>query len=110
MAHDRIALPHDGRSTGANPPGKADLRESSDRYCRELIRSPCQTWRIIEGGFGVQWVLQRRTRAGRPDGGVWIGVHFFRQRETAARLWCTVAGQDGAAVLRLLPERFRARA
>ena len=78
-------------------------RESADNYSAEIIRSG--RWRIIAGRCGIQWILQFQARAGGPDRARWEGRHYFRQRETALRLWRKFTGEDGLVLLGL-PERI----
>ncbi|MGB3317134.1 MAG: hypothetical protein WBB85_22330 [Albidovulum sp.] len=81
-----------------------DRREISDRYRGEIIRSG--KWRIVICKDSYQWILQRLTRSESPDGVRWEGRHYFRQRDTAIRLWRKHTGEDGAILMALLPERF----
>ncbi|WP_263735898.1 hypothetical protein [Defluviimonas sp. WL0002] len=88
----------------ASVPIKLDHRESSDTYCAEIIRSG--RWRIIEGNCGIQWVLQHQARCGGPDTARWEGRHYCQTRDALVRLWCHLAGQDGALLEAMLPDRF----
>lgn len=83
---------------------RSDRRESSDTYSAEIYR--LGDWRVILCKAGIQWVLQARTRAGGPAGARWEGRHYCRQRETVLRLWRALAGDEGAMLAAVLPERF----
>ena len=83
---------------------KPERREASDTNTSEIYR--LDDWRVIECAAGIQWVLQARTRAGGPAGARWEGRHFTRRRGTILRLWRGLIGDEGTALLALLPERF----
>ena len=83
---------------------QGDRREASDSYRGEIYRAG--DWRVVVCRDAIQLILQRRTRAASPDGARWEGLHYFRRRDTALRLWRTIAGGEGSALASLLPERF----
>lgn len=87
--------------------------EEADDYCAIVARLN-DSWRVIAGSCGIQWVLQH----GYPDknhGGMrWRGRSFCRTREALIRL-CRAqkAGPNvgpidpvASAILDALPERF----
>jgi hypothetical protein len=83
---------------------QGDLREANDGYRGEIYRSG--DWRIIVCKDAIQLILQRRTRAASPDGARWEGIHYFRRRDTALRLWRTLTGEGHVVLMAILPERF----
>lgn len=55
------------------------LRETSEHYARVVCRSG--EHRLILCRDGIQWILQRRTRAGSAAGARWEAVAYCRTRE-----------------------------
>ena len=83
----------------------ASHRESADNYRGEIFR--VATWRVVTCRDHIQWILQRHTRAGRPDGGRWESKYYLTTRESVLRFWRTSTGRNGAELKVLLPERFK---
>lgn len=80
--------------------GAGHNREASDSYRGEVHRHG--DWRLIVCRVGAQWILQRR----RPAESAWDAVHFCRSSEAVLRLWQRETGDDGRALLALLPEHI----
>ncbi len=85
-------------------PTPMDRRESSDNYRGELIRDGL--YRVAVCRDGIQWLFQRQRPGKAGVGGAWDTLGYCRRRETLARLWRERAGQEAAAILAFLPERF----
>ncbi len=99
----RAARSSESWREAARPNG--DHRESSDRYRGEIFR--WGHWRVAECRDRIQWLLQRQRPGNAGVGGAWDSRHYFRQRDTAVRLWRKHTGEDGTALAALLPERIR---
>lgn len=61
-------------------------------------------WRVVVCKDGIQWIIQRRTRAGSPDGARWRGLHYCVSRRALVRLWSGLTGDDGVWLRERLPE------
>ena len=81
-----------------------DHREASDHYYREVYREG--VWRVIVCRDAIQWILQRQTRKGSPDGARWEAVSYCATRDALMRLWRASTGQDYAPFATLLLEHF----
>ena len=66
-------------------------------------------WRVIVCKDDLQWIIQRRTRAGSPDRARWQAYSYPTERDALVRLWSEVTGDDGAYLRSILPELFRSR-
>ncbi len=82
-----------------------DHCESAVGYRHEIFRQ--DGWRIVACRDQIQWIIQAKTRTGRPDGGRWEGRHYCTTRDALIRLWRSETGDDGTALLTLLPERIK---
>jgi hypothetical protein len=91
----------------AHAPIGLDHRETADNYQGEIFRSG--RYRIVIGNDCTQWVLQRQRSGMAGMGAAWDGIHYFRRRETAIRLWREVLRDDGTFLLAVLPERIARR-
>lgn len=80
-------------------------RESADDYRGEVFRAA--GWRVVICRDRIQWIIQKRTRAGGADGGRWEAQHYLTTRESVLRLWRAATGLDGVELMVLLPERFK---
>ena len=81
-----------------------DHRETADGYRGEVFRDG--RFRVVVCRDGIQWVFQRQRPGKAGVGGAWDALGFCRRRTTLERLWREHTGQDGPALLALLPERF----
>lgn len=82
-----------------------DTREAAENYRGEVFRFG--DWRVVVCRNEIQWIVQRRTRNGRPDTGRWEAVGFFLTRVALVRLWRAATGDSGEDLAQLLPEKFR---
>lgn len=80
-----------------------DTREAAENYRGEVFR--LGDWRVALCRNDLQWILQRRTRNGRPDAGRWEAVGFCLTRAALVRLWQGATGDSGEDLAQLLPER-----
>lgn len=80
-------------------------RESSNDYRGELFR--LGNWRVAVCKDRLQWLLQRHTRPGAPDGGRWEAQRFCTTRKALIREWKALTGDDGAVLLAVLPEHIK---
>tara|TARA_R100000789_G_scaffold18503_1_gene21325 strand:- start:1077 stop:1499 length:423 start_codon:yes stop_codon:yes gene_type:complete len=87
--------------TAAKP---ASPNERDDHY-RSVV---CQIdgWRVIVCRDGIQWIIQRRRRAGRRQV-EWKGRSYCTTRDTLIREWRRHTDDEGAFLAASLPERAR---
>ncbi|MEO0544418.1 MAG: hypothetical protein AAFY99_11420 [Pseudomonadota bacterium] len=84
----------------------ADNRESSDMYCRVVVRLNTQ-WRVVECRDGIQWILQYGKKSGHRR--IWRGNSYCRTRNALIRCVTQRVGeieQSKMQMLRSLSERF----
>ena len=89
--------------TAAIPP--VSHRESNDHY-QAVVTHLNDRWRVIVCKDGIQWILQRRTRAESPDGARWESRSFLRSRNALIGVSHGNAGEidpNAAAILEALP-------
>lgn len=79
-------------------------RETSDNYHGELFRAG--KVRVALCRDGIQWLIQRQTRAERSRGAGWRSFGYFTTREALTRLWREVSGADHPD-LAALPDHVR---
>lgn len=87
--------------------GNKSQRESADDYRGEILR--CHGWRVAVCKDNWQWLLQRITRTGSPNGPRWVSESFCRTRAALVHLWQEATGDDGLQLLERLPEHFNER-
>ena len=82
-----------------------DRRESSDEYYGELIREG--RWRIAVCDCGLQWLVQRCTRARGPSGPRWESKYYCVTQRGLELYW---PGTEpaGQVFLKCLPKTFNA--
>lgn len=88
----------------AHSPVGLDHRETVDNYQGEIFR--VGRHRIAIGKDGQQWILQRKRDGKAGVGSAWDGIHYFRRRVTAVRLWREVVRADGSFIAAYLPEKL----
>lgn len=86
--------------TAAKP---ASANERDDHYQNVICR--IDGWRVIVCRDGIQWIVQRRRRAGRRQV-EWKGRSYLTTRAALIREWRRHTGDDGAVLLARLPERI----
>ncbi|GLS29294.1 hypothetical protein SAMN04488498_11397 [Mesorhizobium albiziae] len=80
-------------------------RKSDDDY-QAVVAQINDRWRVIVCKDGIQWILQRRTRAESPDGARWEGRSYLRSRNALISVSRDSAGEinpKAAAILEALP-------
>lgn len=102
---------NDGRTHSAekaSPPSRQapQHREAADDYAGVLARLN-DDWRVIRDRDDVQWILQRRTRAGGTRGAEWRSVRYncdaYALRASARALCGSAHSADLGALEERLP-------
>lgn len=78
-------------------------RERDDHY--QSVVCQIEGWRVIVCRDGIQWIIQRRRRAGRRRV-EWKGLAYCTTRDSLIREWRRLTEGDGAFLLATLPERI----
>jgi hypothetical protein len=84
------------------------FQETAETYARVVARLNAD-WRVAECGDGIQWLLQRRTRADSPAGARWVAERYHLDRDAllgSIRALCGPVRPVGLEAVAALSARF----